>query len=273
MTTIIKKGISLLLRQQTNILSAAFIIMSTVVLSQVLGLIRQRLLVSIFGASDTLGIYYYSSKLPDYVFQLVIAAALSSAFIPVFSNLLSKDKEKEANQLASTLLTLGLMAFSLLAVLLFIFAPFFLQIFNLGNNFTTEQMTLMVQLMRIILFGQLLFIVGTFFTALLQSHNHFFIPGIAAATYNLGIIIGVIFFSDNYGIYAAPLGVILGSLIFILLQIPMVKKIGFSFTPSFSLTLHVKKVFQLMWPRTISIFIMYLGTILIASLTSALNGI
>lgn len=272
MTDILKRGISLLLRRQTNILSAAFIIMSTVILSQVLGLVRQRLLVSIFGASDILGIYYYSSKLPDYIFQLVIAAALSSAFIPVFSNLLAKKNNADANQLASTLLTIGLGAFFILALILFLFAPFFLQIFNLGSNFSPDQMTLMVNLMRIILFGQLLFIVGTFFTALLQSHNHFFIPGIAAATYNFGIILGVIFFSEKYGIYSAPFGVILGSLIFILLQIPLVKKIGFSFTPSFTLSPSVKKVFQLMWPRTISIFIMYFGTIIIASLTSYLTN-
>lgn len=272
MTDIFKKGLSLLLKQQTNILSAAFIIMSTVILSQVLGLIRQRLLVSIFGASDILGIYYYSSKLPDYIFQLVIAAALSSAFIPVFSNLLAKEKEEEANHLASTLLTLGLFIFTILALVLFIFAPFFLQIFNLGSNFTPEQMTLMVNMMRIILFGQLLFIVGSFFTALLQSHNHFFIPGIAAACYNLGIIIGILVFSHSYGIYAAPLGVILGSCIFIFLQIPLIKKIGFSFKPSLSLSPHVRKVFHLMWPRTISIFIFYFGTIIIASLTSYLTN-
>ena len=46
-------------------------------------------------------------------------------------------------------------------------------------------------MMRIIIVGQLFFIIGTFFTALLQSYNHFFIPGIAAALYNLGIIVGI----------------------------------------------------------------------------------
>ena len=61
------------------------------------------------------------------------------------------------------------------------FAPYFLQIFNLGANFSSGQMALMSNLMRIIILGQLLFIIGTFFTALLQSYNHFFVPGIAAA--------------------------------------------------------------------------------------------
>ena len=89
-----KKGISVFTKRQTNILSAALILMVTVILSQILGIVRQRLLVSVFGASDTLGVYLASSKLPDFIFQLVIAGALSSAFIPVFTDLLAKKKKQ-----------------------------------------------------------------------------------------------------------------------------------------------------------------------------------
>ena len=132
----LQKSISLILTRQTNILSAAFIIMSTVLLSQFLGLIRQRLLVAIFGASDILGVYLASIKLPDFLFQIIIAGALSSAFIPVFSDLLAKNQEAEARKMASTLLTVFLLAFSTLSIVLFIFAQFFLQIFNRPSFFT-----------------------------------------------------------------------------------------------------------------------------------------
>src|SRR5947209_20348115 len=104
---ILKKSLNLFLKRQTSILSAAYVIMATVVLSQFLGLIRQRLLVSIFGASNTLGIYFYSTHLPDTLFQLTIAAALSSAFIPVFSEYLTQGKEAEGDKMASTLLAAG----------------------------------------------------------------------------------------------------------------------------------------------------------------------
>src|ERR1035437_7245853 len=99
-----KRGLKLLFKRQSNILSAAFVIMATIIFSQILGLIRQRLLVSIFGASDTLGVYLASTRLPDFLFQLIIAGALSSAFIPVFSDYLAKGKESEAHKVASTLL-------------------------------------------------------------------------------------------------------------------------------------------------------------------------
>lgn len=272
MNDFVKKSLDLLTRRQTNILSAAFIIMATVIISQLLGLIRQRLLVGIFGASDTLGIYLYASQLPDTLFQLTIAAALSSAFIPVFSQYLAKGQEKEGHKMASTLLAFGFGLFSILSVLLILFAPFFLSIFNLGNNFSPDQMALMANLMRIIILGQLLFIVGTFFTALLQSYNHFFIPGIAAATYNLGIIFGVFFLSSYVGIYAATIGVVLGGLIFVVVQLPLAKRVGFSFRPSLAALKSdgVKKVGKLMWPRTIAIIVMQLGTVAIAAFISFL---
>lgn len=261
------------MRRQTNILSAAFIIMITVILSQILGLIRQRLLVAIFGASDTLGVYLTSAKLPDLLFQLIIAGAMTSAFIPVFSDYIAKQKEKEAHAMASTLLSIGLALFSLLAVILFIFAPFFLQLLNVGAGFSESDMTLMANIMRVMLIGQLLFIIGTFFSVLLQSYNHFFIPGIAAALYNLGIIIGIVTFSSSVGIFAAAYGVILGAIIFIVTQLPMLKKVGFTFRPSFSFRVAgISEVLHLMWPRTFSIAVFQLGTLAIVSLVSFLSS-
>lgn len=272
MNDFVKKSFDLLTRRQTSILSAAFIIMATVILSQLLGLFRDRLLVGIFGPSIP-GIYFYASQLPDTLFQLTIAAALTSAFIPVFSDYLVKGQEKEAHKMASTLLAAGFIIFLVLSAILVIFAPFFLQIFNLGNNFTPEDMNLMASLMRIIIFGQLLFIIGMFFTALLQSYNHFFVPGIAAALYNFGIILGLIIFSPFFGIYSATFGVIIGGLLFVIIQLPLAKKIGFSFKPSLS---HLKsegvtKVTKLMWPRTLSIIIMQMGTVAVGAFISLLS--
>lgn len=268
----LSKSLDLLTRRQTNILSAAFVIMATVILSQVLGLIRQRLLVGIFGASNTLGIYLYATQLPDTLFQLTIAAALSSAFIPVFSEYLSKGQEKEGHRMASTLLASGFFLFLVLSLVLAVFAQYFLSIFNLGANFSPSDMTLMINMMRIIIFGELLFIVGTFFTALLQSYNHFFIPGIAAALYNLGIILGVVLFSASYGIYSATFGVIIGGLIFVAVQLPLAKKVGFHFTPDIAYLRSegVKKITTLMWPRTLSIIVFQMGTVAVGAFISFL---
>jgi len=265
----LEKGLKILLKRQTNILSAAFVIMGTIILSQILGLVRQRLLVSIFGASNILGVYLASSRLPDFLFQLVIAGALSSAFIPVFSDYLGKDKKEEAYRMGSSLLVMGLILFSFLSVILFIFAQYFSKL--MAPGFSSEQILLMSQLMRIIIGGELLFIIATFFSAVLQSYSHFFIPGFAAAMYNLGIIICIIFLSPYVGIFSAAYGVILGAFLFVIVQLPLVKKLGFAFKPSLKIkTSGVLEVFKLMWPRTISIAIFQLGAVLTVTLVSFL---
>lgn len=269
----LQKSISILLRRQTNILSAAVIIMATVVFSQILGLVRQRLLVAIFGPTDTLGVYFASSKLPDFLFQLIIAGALSSAFIPVFSDFLTKGKGEEGHKMASTLLVFGIIIFLFLSLILFIFAPTFLNLMNLGSGFSNDQMMLMANLMRVLIFAQLLFIVGTFFSAILQSYNHFFIPGLAAALYNLGIIIGILTLSPFIGIFGPACGAILGAFIFIIVQLPTVNKLGFSFKPVMSFKIPgVLEVVKLMWPRTISIAVFQIGSIITVTLVSFLES-
>jgi len=125
----IKQGLNFFLTQQTNILTAAFIIMGTTILSQILGLVRKRLLLAFFGASNILGVYDVATRLPDFLFQLIIAGALSSALIPVFSDYIGRGKDDEAHRLGSTLLTLGLIAFTILAVILFVFLYLFDYIF------------------------------------------------------------------------------------------------------------------------------------------------
>lgn len=269
-----KKSINLLLKQQSNILSAAFVIMATIIFSQVLGLVRQRLLVAIFGASDILGVYLVSIRLPDFLFQLIIAGALSSAFIPIFSDYLVKGKEKEGHKLASTLLLVGLLIFFLFSLILFVFAKEFSLL--VAPGFSSEHISLMASLMRIIILGEVLFIVGSFLSAILQSYNHFFIPGIASALYNLGIILGILFLSPYVGIFSAAYGVILGALIFVLIQLPFIKSLGFSFTPSISLSTikssGVLDVFKLIWPRTLSIGVFQVGTIITVTLISYLQN-
>src|SRR3972149_8924714 len=113
-----------LYRRQTNILSAAAVLMLTVFLSSILGLVRDRFLAGAFFSPETawqLDVYFAAFRLPDMIFQLLVVGALSAAFIPVFSRYLVKDK-KEAWHVASTVISFGLVGFMVLAGLLIFFA-------------------------------------------------------------------------------------------------------------------------------------------------------
>jgi putative peptidoglycan lipid II flippase len=273
-TEFFKKSFGILLKRQNNIISAAVVIMGTIIFSQILGLFRQRLLVSIFGASDTLGIYLASTRVPEFLFQLIIAGALTSAFIPVFSDYLAKDREEEAKKIASTLLAMSMIVFSIISVILIIFAR---EVASLvAPGFSPSQIDLMSNLMRVIIFGEIIFIVGSFFSAILQSYNHFFIPGIASALYNFGIIIGILFLYKFFGIYSAAYGVIIGALIFVVAQLPTIKSLGFRFKPDLSLAsvrnAAVWNMFKLIWPRTLSIAVFQLGSLITVTLVSFLQN-
>jgi putative peptidoglycan lipid II flippase len=130
----------------------------------------------------------------------------------------------------------------------------------------------MTTMTRIYIFSEFLFIIGTFFTALIQSYNNFFIPAIAVAFYNVGIILGILLFSSTFGIYSTMIGSVLGGLIFVLIQVPMARKLGFSFSLSFTKTIidGIKKVGHMMWPRAISVVIFNSSIVAIGAFISLL---
>jgi putative peptidoglycan lipid II flippase len=228
-------------------------------------------MIAIFGVSQV-GIYFYATYLPDYIFQLTIAAAITSSFIPVFSGYLHKGEEQEGHKMASTLLFIGFILFLVISCILAFFAESILQIFNLGKHLSPDEMSLMVNMTRIYIFSEFLFIIGTFFTAMLQSYNNFLIPALAAAFYNVGIIGGILLFSSTFGIYSTMIGSILGGLIFVLAQVPLARKLGFVFRLSFASSVlnGVKKVGHMMWPRAISVIIYNSSIVAIGAFISLL---
>jgi len=264
-----QKSLNLILRRQTNILCTAAVIMVTVFFSPVLGLVRQRLLVATFGASNNLGVYLASVRVPDFLFQIIIAGAVSSAFIPVFSDFLAKKQEAHGHVFASSLLNIGLVVFAVISFFLALFADPISHL--VAPGFSQNDISLMANLMRIVLIGEMLFIVASFFSSFLQSYNHFFIPGFAAALYNVGMIISILIFSPMLGIYAPAWGVVIGALLFALLQVPFALHVGFRFSLNISPRIQgIKEVFRLMWPRTLSLIFFQLGTLLTLTLVSFL---
>jgi putative peptidoglycan lipid II flippase len=243
-------------------------IMATVILSQLLGLVRQRLMLGLYGTSTT-GLYFYASSLPDALFQIIISGALSSAFIPVFSQYLVKKEENKGYQFASTLLSVSLSIFFVVSILLFVFAPMVIH-YLVAPGLPDKQVIPIANLMRVILLGEMFFIIASFLSSILQCYNQFLVPGIASALYNLGIIIGILLFSKWLGVYAISWGVVLGAFLYIVLQVPFVLKKGFKFNFSLQINKGIIDVLHLMWPRTLSISISNIGVLMTGVLISYL---
>lgn len=248
----VKNLFSLLYSRQTSILSGAVIIMTTVVLSKVLGLIRDRLLAHVF-SPDITEIFFAAFRLPDLLFQLLILGALSVAFIPVFTEYVEDKGRNEAFEMARAVLNIALLVFIIATVFIYIFAsPITATLIVPG--FTPERQQQVVQLTRIILIGQIILSIGFFFIGILQSFQRFIIPAFASVFYNFGIILGIIFLSKELGIMGAAWGVVLGAILHALIQLPLVWSMGFRFKLT-SKFLHpgVKEIIRLMSMRTIGL--------------------
>lgn len=221
---IISKSQKLFSQKSNSILSAAAIIGMSFLLSAVLGLLRNRLLASRFfgGQEGLLDVYFAAFVIPDTVFQLLVVGALSASFIPFFQESLQKSKD-DANSLVQSVLSVVFLTISAFSIAIFIFA---LPLSNLITHFTGEQLQIMANLIRIMSLAQIIFAFSSVFTGVLQSEKRFLVPAIAPILYNLGTIIGVYFLSDRYGIYSAGIGVIVGSLMHALVQLPSVLQSG-----------------------------------------------
>lgn len=253
--SIVKRGINALTSRQTNIFTAATFIILTTVLSQLLGILKYRLLVSLFGASSSLGVFFAAFRIPDFIFQVVIAGALSASFIPIFAEYLAKDKKQEAFEFTSALISIGIVFFIVVSAIIIVFSY---QLCSLvAPGFSHSELVLMSNLMIIIQLSQVFFILGTVFTATLQSFQHFLIPGIATAFYNFGIILGLIIFTGflGLGIYGATIGVVVGSLLFCLVQLPMLGVTGFHYVASFTIGAGIKKLTKFMIPRSATLIV------------------
>ncbi len=241
-------------RQQNSILSAATVLMIAVFFSRILGLLRDRFLAGTFFTPNTawqLDVYFAAFRLPDMIFQLLVVGALSAAFIPVFTRYLIKDK-KQAWQVASTVITLGFIIFMLLSLILLVFAKPLSQL--IAPSFSIKQLDLMVKLTRLLILAQGSFLISNFVTGILQSYQYFLIPALSPIAYNLGIIFGILVLSPTFGIYGPVFGCLIGALLHLLIQLPLLKTLGFKFKFKFNLS-HpgVKRIGRLMLPRTLAL--------------------
>ncbi len=198
--------------------------MATVILSKILGLVRDRLLTHIF-PPDNISIFFAAFGIPDIIFQLLIFGALSVAFIPVFTEYLEEKGSGEAFKLAGSILNLALLILGFSIVVVFLFIEPLTGL--IAPGFSTEQKLQTVALTRVILIGQFFLVIGSLFSGVLQSFQRFIIPALAGVFYNLGIILGIVLFHSSLGILGAAVGVVIGAVLHFMIQLPAVYAMGF----------------------------------------------
>ena len=260
-------------------IAALFIALSSLV-SRFLGIFRDRILAGEFGAGDILDIYYTAFRVPDLIFNLLVLGALSAGFIPIFVNLLKGkktrirglvfgSKHKEAWYLANNILNILLLSVAVLSVFGIIFAPALIKV--LAPGFSLSKQALTADLTRIMFLSPILLGISSILGGVLQSFKRFFIYSLAPILYNIGIIVGALFFAPLWGVYGLAWGVVLGALLHMLIQLPAVIKLGFRYRLIIDFkNKQVREIGRLMIPRTMSLAISQINLLVITIIASTL---
>ena len=207
----------------------AVLLASSAMIANLLGLLRERLLLANFGVGAEVDAYKAAFAVPDFMFFLLVSGALSVTFIPVFTERLIKGNKKSAWELSSSLLNFMAILTGVASILLIIFAePLLHYIVAPGLDDATTKSA--VQMMRIIALNPFLFSISSVLTSIQQATNRFFFYALAPAVYNTGIIFGILFFAPTLGIMGVAYGVLIGSIAQMIITVIGMAGIGFKYS-------------------------------------------
>ncbi|AIE86871.1 murein biosynthesis integral membrane protein MurJ [Fimbriimonas ginsengisoli] len=226
-------------------------------LSRVLGMLRDTAMTAMFAVSIQTDAYGIAITIPDLLFMLVAGGGLSSAFMPVFSQLLHTKKEREAWKLFSVVVTVCSLAVAVLIAVAWALAPWVAHFIakdktdKAGHNISALLEPHIVEMGRILLPAQFAFLIGSILLATLYARRQFLAPSLAPNVYNVGIIVGAIVGGlSPLGIAGMPWGGLTGAMIGnLLLPAYFMAKTGSHFKPSLDLKAEgVGKFFRLLAP-------------------------
>jgi putative peptidoglycan lipid II flippase len=200
---------------QHTTFSATVLLVTTIMLSRVVGFVREIYIAWAFGATPTTDAYLAGFTIPDWVNYLVAGGTASITFVSIYTRFLAENREEDARKTFSAIITIMTAVLTVGIVLAEIFAP---QLNHLMfSKFTPEQFALCVHLTRILLPAQLFFYVGGVVSAVLTSRRMFLLPAIGPVIYNGGIIVGGLLFSRQLGISSLAYGAVAGAFVGIFL--------------------------------------------------------
>lgn len=254
--------------KENSVRGASILLMVTLTLSNILGLFRDRFLAKNIATSD-LDIYYASFRIPDLIFNFLILGAITSAFIPIFSDFLAQKKKDEAFKVATSLINIAAIFTIAAAVILFFAMPLVMPL--IVPSFDQARLEQTIRFSRYLMITPVFFSVSYILGGILNSFQRFLAYALAPLVYNLSIIVGAAFYGSAHGVNAIILFVIIGAGLHMLVQLPGVIKLGFKYR--FSIDLRhpaLKRILRLMIPRTIGMGVNQIMLVAFTAIASAL---
>lgn len=253
-----------------TIARAAGVVMAGFVLSNLTGLVKWVMVSQAFGTSAQLDAFTAANRLPEILFNLMAGGALASAFVPTFTEFLTRGDRPGAWRLASSIANLLFVALSATAFIAWLAAPWLVPNV-LAPGLDSQTTSLTVSLLRILLISAVVFGLSGLLMGILNAHQHFLLPALAPTMLWLGWIIGVVFFVPRFGIHGLAWGVVLGSAMHFGVQLPALRRRQARYNLGLGLAdPAVRRVGTLMAPRLIGVAVVQLNFLVNTILASGM---
>jgi len=260
---------NLIYKEIRGLHQAAYVLALFTLASQLLAIIRDRVLAHRFGAGEVLDIYYAAFRVPDLLF--VLFASILSVYVLLPFVLRASQKGKvEANRLLSQLFTLFLLGYICVSGVVWLYAPYLST--YLFPGFDSALQVDLVEVMRLLLIQPLLLGVSSLLGVVTQMHHRFVVYAISPLFYNIGIIYGALYLYDLMGTTGLVWGVIIGAFGHVIIQVPFVWKSGL--LPGFTFLFDFREIldiFSVALPRALTLSLTQIQLtffVLLASLMS-----
>ncbi len=220
---------------QHSAFSATLLLMSAVMLSRVVGYLREAYIAYAFGAGPQTDAYVAAFTLPDWLNYIVAGGAASITFISIYTRFLAEGREADAQKTFSVVITVMSAVMIVGTILTEIYTPQFVS--WMFHGFSPAQAELTVHLTRILLPAQIFFYVGGVVSAVLLSHRLFLFPAFGPLLYNLIIILGGVIGAHRFGISSLAYGALAGAVVGpFLASVIGAARIGTGYRPSFDIS-------------------------------------
>ena len=246
----------------SSLMGGAIIIGVTTVLSNLIGLIRDKLLANFFGPGVVLDSYFASFRIPDFIFSSLVLGVLGAALIPALTS--TNDKEKH-DQIVGNVLFVITASLTALTIVAWIFAPSIVRAITSG--FSSDRMALTISMTRVMLFSVVIFGASNVLGCVLQAKKIFSSVALASIFYNLGIIVGA-FVAFKFDPKYLAWGVVFGAGLHLLTQLPSISKLEINWRSFAKFSAESISVFKLMLPRIAGLISGQLGLTIVTAVIS-----
>ncbi len=267
-----------------NVNQAALILGFFAFFSQILGLLRDRSIAHFIGPSASLDIYYAAFRVPDFIFISIGSLFSVAVLIPFLSKTkINSDPNynKDNEDFFNNILSFFILLIIFISVIIFFLLPFFINF--LVPGFSLENQNKVVELSRFMLLSPIFLGLSNLFSSLNQLSHKFFIYALSPLFYNIGIILGILFFYPILGLKGLAIGVILGAFMHFLIQflgfsfqgstlrIQKGRTLEIQFFKSINFT-EIKEIIFISFPRTLGLSLNSLTLMFIVSFASSLES-